>query len=73
MSAINFLIDADGRHKAIVIDLDEFKHNEQSGEQTIEELLEELEDLLDIERTKNEETIPWVEVEAQLRQKGIID
>ena len=73
MSAINYLTDADGRLKAIVIDLEEFKHNEESGEQTVEELLEELEDLLDIELTKNEETIPWEVVKQQLKQDELID
>ncbi len=73
MSAINFLTDADGRRKAIVIDLDEFKHNEESGEQTVEELLEELEDLLDLERAKNEETVPWETVKQQLKQDGLLD
>ena len=73
MSAINFLTDTDGRRKAIVIDLEEFKHNEKSGEQTVEELLEELEDLLDIELTKNQETIPWEVVKQQLKQDGLID
>jgi hypothetical protein len=73
MEAINYITDAEGRKKALVIDLDVLKRNGQTGRDVVMYLQEELEDLLDLELAKNEETIPWEEAEQQLRQKGIID
>ena len=73
MEAINYLTDAEGRKKAVVIDLDEMRRSGQTGHDVVLYLQEELEDLLDLELVKHEETIPWEEAEQQLRQKGIID
>ncbi|GAB4030701.1 hypothetical protein [Spirosoma gilvum] len=73
MEAINYLTDAEGRKKAIVIDLDELKRTGQTGHDIMMQLQEELEDLLDIALVKNEETVSWEEAEQQLREKGIID
>lgn len=73
MEAINYLIDAEGRKKAVVIDLDELRRSGQTGHDVVMYLQEELEDLLNLELVKHEETIPWEEAEQQLRQKGIID
>ena len=73
MEAINYLTDAEGRKKAIVIDLEEMRRNGQTGHDIILYLQEELEDLLDIELTKNEETIPWETVKKQLKEEGLLD
>lgn len=73
MEAINYLTDAEGRKKAIVIDLDEMRRSGQTGHEVVMYLQEELEDLLDIELTKNEETIPWETVKQQLKQEGLLD
>ncbi len=67
MEAINYLTDAEGRKKAVVIDLDELKRRGQSGHDVVLYLQEELEDLLDLELVKHEETIPWEEAEPQLK------
>lgn len=67
------MTDAEGRKKALVIDLDVLKRNGQTGRDVVMYLQEELEDLLDLELTKNEETIPWEEVEKNLKQDGLID
>jgi len=73
MEAINYLTDAAGRKKAVVIDLDELKRSGQTGHDVVLYLQEELEDLLDLELTKNEETIPWETVKQQLKQDGLLD
>lgn len=73
MEAINYLTDAEGRKKALVIDLDELKRNGQSGRDVVDYLQEELEDLLDLALVKDEETIPWTEVKSQLNNEGLLD
>ena len=72
-TAINYLTDSLGHRKALVIDLDELKRTGQSGHDVMLYLQEELEDLLDIELTNNEETIPWSDVKIQLKQDGLLD
>ena len=72
MEAINYLTDAEGRKKAVVIDLDELRRSGQSGHDVFLYLQEELEDLLDLELTKNGETILWSEVKNQLTQDGLL-
>lgn len=73
MDAINYLTDAEGRKKAVVIDLDELKRSGQTGHDVIVYLQEELEDLLDLELVKHEETVPWEEVKRQLKNEGLLD
>lgn len=73
MEAINYLTDAKGRKKAVVIDLEELKRSGQTGHDAFLYLQEELEDLIDLELTKNEETIPWETVKQQLKQDGLLD
>lgn len=73
MEAINYLTDAGGRKKAVVIDLDELKRSGQTGRDVVVYLQEELEDLLDLELVKDEETIPWEEIKNQLKNEGLLD
>jgi hypothetical protein len=73
MSVINYLTDTEGHKKAVVIDLEELKRNGQTGHDVVLYLQEELEDLLDIELTKSEETIPWEVVKQQLHKDGLLD
>lgn len=73
MEAINYLTDAEGRKKAIVIDLDELKRTGQTGHDVIMQFQEELEDLIDIALVKNEETIPWEDVKNQLKNEGLLE
>ncbi len=67
------MTDAEGRKKALVIDLDVLKRNGQTGRDVVLYLQEELEDLLDLELARDEETIPWEEAEQQLKSEGLID
>ena len=73
MEAINYLTDAEGRKKAVVIDLDELKRSGQTGRDVVVYLQEELEDLFDLQLVKHEETIPWKGVERQLKDEGLLD
>ncbi len=73
MEAIHYLTDAGGRQKAVVIDLDELKRSGQTGRDVVLYLQEQLEDLLDLELVKNEETIPWEAVKRQLKDEGLPD
>lgn len=71
--AISYLTDGSGHRKALVIDLDELKRSGRNGHDVMLYLQDELEDLLDLELTRNEETVPWKEVKHQLKQDGLID
>ncbi len=73
MEAINYLTDADGRRKAIVIDLDELKRSGQTGHDVIMYLQEDLEDLLDVELVKHEETVAWADLKQELKNEGLLD
>ncbi len=73
MEAINYLTDASGHRKAIVIDYDAFKRSGKTGRDVVNKLLEDIEDLLDVEAVRNEEIIAWEEVKAQLKNEGLLD
>lgn len=73
MNAINYLTDASGHRKALVIDLDELKRSGQKGHDVMLYLQDELEDLLDLELTANEETVLWDDIKQQLKQDGLLD
>ncbi len=65
MRAVQFVVDANGNKKAVVIDYAAW-----------EELLTLLEDLEDAEEARRlrelgEEAIPWEEAKAQLRAEGV--
>jgi len=65
MRAVQFVVDANGNKKAVVIDYAAW-----------EELLTLLEDLEDEEEARRlrelgEEAIPWEEAKAQLRAEGV--
>ena len=66
MKGIKYITDAKGEKIAIMIDL-------KNHDKIINEYLEDLEDLIEIEFRKDEETIPWDEAKNQLKQKGIFD
>lgn len=73
MEAINYLTDAGGRKKAIVIDLEELKRSGQTGHDIVVYLQEELEDLLDAELAQNEDTVSWEDLKNQLKDEGLLD
>ena len=57
MEAINYLTDAEGRRKAVVIDLEELKIARQSNENALNELLVEVKAIIDFELLKKESAI----------------
>ncbi|GAB4028580.1 hypothetical protein [Spirosoma koreense] len=73
MEAINYLTDAEWRRKAVVVDLIELKRHYKTGHDVIVYLQEELENLLDLELTKQEETISWAELKNQLKDERWLD
>ena len=61
MEAINYLTDAKGRKKAVVIDLEELKIARQSNENALNELLVEVKAIIDFELLKKESAITWTQ------------
>ena len=61
MEAINYLTDAKGRKKAVVIDLEELKIARQSNENALDELLVEVKAIIDFELLKKESAITWTQ------------
>lgn len=64
IDAARFVVDSDGRKKAVVLDYEHW--------QELLELLEDLADLREIDRVRNasEETIPWEQTREELRAQG---
>ena len=63
--AAEFVVDAQGRRKAVLLDYAVWKK--------LMDQIEDMEDSAEIEasRTSGEETVPWEEAKAELRAKGI--
>ncbi|MXX27324.1 MAG: hypothetical protein F4Z82_17975 [Caldilineaceae bacterium SB0668_bin_21] len=63
--AAEFVVDAQGRRKAVLLDYAVWKK--------LMYQIEDMEDSAEIEasRTSGEETVPWEEAKAELRAKGI--
>jgi hypothetical protein len=73
MNAINYVTNSAGHRKAVLIDLDELKRNGQTGHDVWLYLQEDLEDLLDIELSKDEPTVSWAVVKEQLKNDNLLD
>jgi hypothetical protein len=56
-----FVVDTKGKMKAVVLPIDEY-----------ERLLEDLHDLAIIAQRRDEPTVPWEEVKAQLKKDGLL-
>ena len=65
IDAARFMVDSDGRKKAVVLDYEHW--------QGLLELLEDLADLQEVDRVRNaaEETIPWEQAKEELRAQGV--
>ncbi len=65
MRAVQFVVDANGNKKAVVIDY--------AAWEELLTLLEDLEDAEEVRRLREmgEEAIPWEEAKAQLRAEGV--
>lgn len=65
IDAARFVVDSDGRKKAVVLDYEHW--------QELLELLEDLADLREIDCVRNasEETIPWEQAKEELRSQGV--
>ena len=65
MSTLEYVFDANGVKKAVIVPYDMFK-----------ELIECAQDVIDIsliEEVKNEPTVDWEEFKKELEQDGLID
>ena len=62
MKGINYITDAKNRKKAVIIDLDAIKKNEEE--------IHEFIDTLVAESRKNDEMVDWEEAKKRLRKKG---
>jgi len=62
IDAARFVVDSDGRKKAVLLDYDRWL-----------ELLEDLSDLQEIDgvRGSGEQTIPWEQAKEELRSQGV--
>lgn len=62
IDAARFVVDSDGRKKAVLLDYDRWL-----------ELLEDLSDLQEIDgvRSSGEETIPWEQAKEELKSQGV--
>ena len=58
MKGVQFVVDGSGQKKAVLIDLDEWG-----------ELWEDFYDVLTSESRKNEPTVPWSELKAEIDQE----
>jgi hypothetical protein len=67
MKGLSYVTNVQGEKIALQIDLDSYK------EETIIELLEDVEDLADIELRKKDDKLSWQDAKTQLKQEGIID
>ena len=63
--AAEFVVDAEGRRKAVLLDYAVWKK--------FLDQIEDMEDSAEIEasRTSGEETVPWEEAKKELRAKGV--
>lgn len=67
LNSVQFVVDRDGRHTAVQLDLKTW--------QLLQEMLEDLQDIAEIEqaRQEQEETIPWEKVVAEYQSThGIV-
>jgi hypothetical protein len=73
MTGINFVMNDKGEKTALLID---FKLLRQEGktESDVIELMEDLEDILAVELSKNDNNYSdWDDAKKRLREKGVID
>ncbi len=73
MTGINFVLNDKGERTALLID---FAHLKQEGKTDVDvmEFIEDLEDILAVELSKNENDYSsWEDAKSRLRAKGIID
>lgn len=73
MTGINFIMNDKGEKTALLIDFERLKQ-EGKTENDVMEFMEDLEDILAIELSKNENDYSnWEDAKGRLRAKGIID
>ena len=72
MIGINYVTNDKGEKTGLLIDLNELKRSgKTSGD--VSGFLDDLEDILAIELSKNEEYIDWEDVKEDLRDAGKLD
>ena len=73
MSSMNFVINDKGERTAVLIDLVQLK-KERNAERCIMKLMEDMQEILRIELSINEDKYSnWDDAKTGLREKGIID
>ena len=73
MSSMNFVINDKGERTALLIDLVQLK-KERNAERCIMKLMEDMQEILRIELSINEDKYSnWDDAKTGLREKGIID
>ncbi len=73
MTGINFVMNDKGEKTGLLIDIARLKQ-EGKTENDVMEFIEDLEDILAVELSKNENDYSnWDEAKKRLRDKGIID
>jgi hypothetical protein len=73
MTGMNFVMNDKGERTALLIDFAQLKQ-EGKTENDVMEFVEDLEDILAVELSKNEnEYSSWEDVKKRLRSKGLID
>lgn len=73
MTGINFVMNDKGEKTALLIDIAQLKH-EGKSETDVMEFIEDLEDILAIELSQQDNNYSdWEDAKKRLRAKGIID
>jgi len=73
MTGMNFVMNDKGEKTALLIDFAQLKQ-EGKTESEVMEFMEDLEDILAVELSKNENNYSnWEDAKSRLRAKGIID
>lgn len=72
MTGINYVTNDKGEKTALLIDLNELKRSGKAGGD-VSEFLDDLEDILAIELSKDEEYTDWEDVKQDLRNAGKLD
>lgn len=73
MTGINFVMNDKGEKTALLIDLEQLRH-EGKSEVDVMEFMEDLEDILAVELSRKENDYSnWEDAKKRLQVKGIID
>jgi hypothetical protein len=69
MESIKYITDSKGKHSGLLIDLEVVRKN-LKGKKDLVELMEDIEDIVAVELSKGEKSIPYDEARKQIFRKG---